>query len=57
MGEKPMDVQRTYSKSHCDPESGPNLDGFELACVHGHLPTTLKGQTQDDTGIIISCQW
>lgn len=53
---KPMDVQWTYSQSHRDPESGCNLDGFELACVHGHLPTTLKGQTKDETGIVISRQ-
>lgn len=46
-----MDVQWTYSKSHCDPESGPNLDEFELARVQRHFPTTLQGQTKSDTGI------
>ena len=53
---KQIDRHWTYSKSHDDPESGTNLDGFKLVCVHGHLPATLKEQTKDDTGIVLSCQ-
>lgn len=53
---KPMNMQKSFPKSHWDAQSGYNLDGFELACVYGHPPTTLKGQAKDDTGIVISCK-
>ena len=52
----PMDVQWSYCKSHCDLESGSNLDSFEQSRSHGDSPTTQKGQTKDDNVISISRQ-
>lgn len=44
--------QWTYSKSYYDPESGSNLDGFELAGVQGHFKAMKQGtDRKSDTGI------
>lgn len=40
--------QWTYSKSYYDPESGPNLDGFELAGVQGHSKNHIAGDRPEE---------
>lgn len=42
----PQYLKWIYSKPFLGIESRSNLDRFELACVHGHSPATLKGQIE-----------